>query len=69
MPKHLDKYVGRMVRLNQRIFSEISKRARVQGSPLENYFLVAQVSRQMRRLICYGADLRIVVGPSDVILI
>ncbi len=69
MPKHLDKYVGRMVRLDQRVFSDVSKRARSRGAALENYFLVAEVSRHMRRLICYGSDLRILVGPSDVVLI
>ncbi len=65
----LEKYVGRIVRLNQRAFQEIARRARNRGGVLENCFLVAGVSREMRKLICYGANLRIVVGATDVVLI
>ena len=65
----LERYVGRIVRLNQRAFQEIARRARNRGAALENCFLVAGVSREMRKLICYGANLRIVVGPADVVLI
>jgi len=36
---------------------------------LENCFLVAEVSRGMRELICYGANLRIVLGVADAALI
>ena len=69
MKIQLDRYVGRIVRLNHQVFNEMSKRTRLQGVSLENYFLVAEVSRQMRKLICYRANLRIIVGPSDVILV
>lgn len=69
MGKQLDRYVGKIVRLNQQVFYEISKRTKLQGVTLENYFLVAEVSRQMRKLVCYGSHLRVIVGPSDVILI
>ena len=66
---NLDKYVGHIVRLNQRAFREIAKRARNQGTALENYFLVSGVSRGMSKLICYGANLRITVGVADVVLV
>ncbi|MBS1227427.1 MAG: hypothetical protein H6R17_704 [Proteobacteria bacterium] len=66
---NLDKYVGRIVRLNQRAFREIAKRAKSKGTTLENYFLVSGVSRGMRKLICYGANLRITVGVADVVLV
>jgi len=69
MQKRLDRYVGRIVRLNQRVFDRISRTARFQGLVPENRFLVAEASRQMRRLVCYGANLRVIVGPSEVILI
>lgn len=69
MKRNLDQYVGRIVRLNHQIFQEISRRSRYQGMPFENRFLVSEVSRQMRKLVCYGATLRILVGPSDVVLI
>jgi len=65
----LEKYVGRIVRLNQRAFQEIVRRARNQGAVLENCFLVGGVSREMRKLVCYGANLRIMVCASDVVLI
>jgi len=66
---NLDKYVGRIVRLNQRAFREIARRAKNQGAALENFFLVSGVSREMHKLICYGANLRITVGVADVVLI
>lgn len=66
---NLDKYVGRIVRLNQRAFQEIAKRAKSNGTALENYFLVSGVSRGMRKLICYGSNLRITVGIGDVVLV
>lgn len=65
----LDRYVGRIVRLNKQAFQKIAQRAKRQGKALENCFLVAAVSREMRKLICYGADLRIAVSVSDVVLI
>jgi len=65
----LEKYVGRIVRLNQRAFQEIARRAKNQGAALENCFLVAGVSREMSKLICYGANLRIMVCASEVVLI
>jgi len=66
---NLEKYVGRIVRLNQQAFQEIAARAKRQGHVLENCFLVSAVSKEMRKLICYGASLRITVCPSDVVLI
>ena len=65
----LEKYVGRIVRLNLRACHEIAKRAKHRGTALENCFLVARVSGEMRKLICYGANLQIIVGPADVVLI
>lgn len=65
--KNLERYVGRIVRLNQQAFAEICRRAN--GAVLENRFIVAAVSREMRKLICYGANLRIAVGAADVVLV
>ena len=70
MAQHLDKYVGRIVRLNQSAFRQLSKTAtRQRGAILDNYFVVAEISRQMHKLICYGANLRIVVSVDDVVLV
>jgi hypothetical protein len=66
---NLEKYIGRIVRLNQRVFEEIKRRAKSQGEALENCFLVSEVSRGLKQLICYGANLRIVVNVADVTLI
>lgn len=65
----IERYVGRIVRLKQEAFEKISRRARRQGIALENCFIVAAVSREMRKLICYGASLRIAVEVSDVVLV
>jgi hypothetical protein len=65
----LEKYVGRVVRLKESAFQEIARRAKRHGKALENCFLVAGISAEMRKLICYGADLRIMVGASEVVLI
>ena len=35
----------------------------------ENFFLVAAIDRQMSRLICYGANRRIDVLPTEIVLI
>jgi hypothetical protein len=68
-PMDLEKYVGRIVRLNKRAFEEIKSRAKRQGHALENCFLVAEVARGVHKLICYGANFRIIVGVSDVVMI
>ncbi|MGE5469777.1 MAG: hypothetical protein ACM3X0_03150 [Bacteroidota bacterium] len=65
----LDRYVGRIVRLNQQIFQKILKKAARQGITLDNCFLVAAVSRELCQLICYGGNVRIAVGVPDVALI
>jgi hypothetical protein len=66
---NLNNYIGRIVRLNQRAFHELARRTRNQGTALENCFLVSGVSREMKKLICYGASLRITVCVADVVLI
>ena len=65
----LERYVGRTVRLNKLAFNEIVRCEKRPDQVLENYFLVAAVSKQMRKLICYGANARISVGIADVVLI
>lgn len=65
--KNLEMYVGRIVRLKQQAYQEIARRAH--GANLENCFIVAAVSREMRKLICYGSNLRIAVGAADVVLV
>lgn len=65
----LESYVGRVVRLKQSVFDEIVRKARRHERVLENCFLVAGISAEMRKLICYGADLRVMVGASEVVLI
>lgn len=64
----LEKYVGRAVRLNRELFDQLTAQARAGGENLENLFLVAK-TQGMRKLICYGASLRIAVSAADVILV
>lgn len=69
MKKDLEKYVGRIVRLNQQTFRKILSPTKYRGVVFDNCFVVADVSRRMHKLICYGGDFRIIVGASDVVLI
>ena len=69
MTQHLDRYVGRIVRLNQSAFTQIFRRSKQREAIPDNYFVVAEISRKMHQLICYGANFRIVVGVADVILV
>lgn len=66
--KNLDKYVGRLVRLKQQALEDLARRTRLSRATLDNCFLVAAVNREMRKLICYGANIRIAVSASDVVL-
>jgi len=65
----LSNYVGRIVRLNHLAFQEIKQRALRQGIALENSFVVAEVNRKLKKLICYGANFRLAVSASDVVLV
>jgi hypothetical protein len=69
MKRKLHNYVGRIVRLNEYAFRQLKLRALRQGKALENSFLVTEVSRKMSKLICYGANFRIVVDATDVVLV
>ncbi len=65
----LEKYVGRIVCLKQQAFERIMGKRRLIADHSENCFLVAAIDRQMSRLICYGANRRIDVGPADIMLL
>lgn len=67
--KNLNDYVGRNVRLKREVFQPMIRRAQRQGTAVDNCFIVAAVSREMRKLICYGANFRIAVGVSEVVLV
>ena len=65
----LERYVGRLVRLHNKAFLDITKSDKQSHKPPENCFVVASVGLGMRKLICYGANLRITVGVSEIVLI
>ena len=65
----LDHYVGRIVRLKDHAYQQLIRRGRRFVEHQENCFLVAAVDRPVSRLICYGADRRIDVGPADIVLV
>ena len=69
MKRKLEQYVGRIVRLNKHVYEEIRIRAIRKGHALENSFIVTEVGQGVRKLICYGANLRIVVDVSDVVFV
>jgi len=69
MKQELRQYVGRVVRLNKDVYQGIKARALRKGQDIENSFIVTEVSRSMRKLICYGANFRIVVDVSDVVFV
>lgn len=64
--KHLQQYVGHIVHLQPAIFNVLWASASRQGRSLENLFVVGAVNR--KKLVCYGAHLRLVVAPADVVL-
>ena len=66
---YVEKYVGKIVHLNKEIFEELKTRAIHQGQLLENYFVVSAVSQNFKKLICYGANFRVVVDVSEVVLV
>lgn len=67
--QRLEKYVGRIVRLKQQTYARVAARWRTSLGDDDNCFVVAAIDRQMRRLICYGANRRIAVVPADVVLV
>ena len=69
MRTQLEQSVGRIVKLKQHAFQKIRERAQRQGLALENSFLVTEVRRGMKKLICYGASFRIEVDVSDVVFV
>ena len=66
---NLDHYVGRIVRLKQDVFERIAAQHKKHGVLLENSFVVASVRHGVHQLICYGANLRITVRASEVVLV
>ena len=68
MNKEVKKPVGRNVRLKLAAFQKLVASART-SRVIENFFVVAAVTGGMSQLICYSANLRVVVSLADVILI
>lgn len=69
MNADIEHYVGRIVRLRQQVFQAVRERARRQGVSLENSFIVTEVKRGVKKLVCYGASFRIEVAVADVVLV
>ena len=69
MNPKLQKYVGNVVRLNKHAFKRIQIQAIRKGQTIENSFIVSEISRGVRKLICYGANLRIEVDSADAVLV
>lgn len=65
----LERYVGRIVRLKEQAFRKVPGRRKYAAVDQDNCFLVAAIDRQMRRLVCYGANRRIDVCPAEVVLL
>lgn len=65
----LDQYVGRIVRLRKYAFGEMTRLNSRWSVGMENCFLVAKVDHPLRKLTCYGENLRITVPVADVVLI
>lgn len=64
-----DRYVGHIVSLKQQAFQPIIDSARRRGVTPENRFLVATANHRLRKLVCYGADVRVMVRVSEVVLV
>ena len=68
MGNKLDHYIGRNVRLKKSTFQKIAEGVNRRGN-LENLFVVAAIAHGMNRLICYGANIRVAVSLSDVVMV
>ena len=67
--KGLGKYIGRVIRLRPAAFIDTMKRIGRTGQDLENRFLVAAINLKRKRLVCYGAQMRLLVAPCEVVLV
>lgn len=65
--KNLRRYIGRIVKLRPACLAPLLQGARLKKAEMENRFLVAAASGG--KLVCYGANLRFLVSPSDVVLV
>ena len=65
----IDRYIGRIVSLKDRVYREICARRLAGHRPTENCFLVAASGGTPRRLVCYGGNLRITVDVADVVVL
>lgn len=68
MERKLKALVGRYIRLKTAAFKNVARRSSRSGA-LENLFVVAAITHGVNKLICYGADQRIAVSPSDVLMV
>jgi hypothetical protein len=69
MKKQLNIYLGRNVRLDHDAFQASRCRAIRAGYDLENCFLVSEQSASVDRLICYAANVRVVISAARVALV
>ncbi len=67
--KVLERYVGRCVRLKASAIGVLPRRRGREAVDFDNCFLVAAISREMKKLVCYGANMCITVAAADVVLI
>lgn len=67
--RNLKLYVGKLVSLRPVKFRLLLTSARLRGQNLDNCFLIGALSRQGRKLICYGSNQRVEVAASDIVLI
>lgn len=67
--KSLQQYVGHIVHLRPASFKILWESASRQGRSLENLFIVGAVNWKKKKLVCYGADLCLVVASADVELV
>ncbi len=68
MKNKLNRYIGRNVRLEDSTFRRVSD-STDKRYHLENIFVVATVTHGTNKLICYGANRRIAVSLSEVVMV
>ena len=67
--RNLQRYVGRLVQLRPASFRAFLASTRQRGRALENRFVVGSAIRRQHMLVCYGANLSLLVAPADVLLV
>ena len=65
----LKSFIGRLVKLRPESFARLLLQKQIRKSTLENLFLVCAAIGRKGKLVCYGGSHRVLVSPTEVVLV